>query len=193
MAGGRNRAPAYVGAECCHVRRNAQAVDRLITDLIIGEDPAEVSPGRERVLGRLEMDDVKDLLRPQPRVHPDGEALRAERARLRRKRLSLLDTFGQERGDADATAMIRKGDKRLAQIEAQLAVSDSPDPLPEFRTGELARAVWEGLPLPRRRAIVQVLLASITIDRAGRKGSAFDPETIRVRWVEEARTEAPAR
>ena len=193
VAGGKNRAPAYVGAECCHVRRNAAAVDRLITDLIVGEDPAQVSPGRERVLGRLEEDDAKDLLRPEPRVHPDGEALRAERARLRKGRRSLMETFGQEDGDADAAATIRKWDKRLAGIEAQLAVSDQPDPLPEFRTGEPARAVWESLPLPRRRAIVQVLLDSIVIRRAGRKGSAFDPETIKVRWVEEVRTEAPAR
>jgi site-specific DNA recombinase len=191
VAGGKNRAPAYVGAECCHVRRNAKAVDALITDLIIGEDPAEVSPGRERVLGRLEEDDVKDLLRPEPRVHPDGTALRAERARLRKGRRSLMETFGL--GDADAAATIRKWDKRLAEVEAQLAVSDQPDPLPEFRTGEPARAVWEGLPMPRRRAIVQVLLDSIVIRRAGRKGSAFDPETIKVRWNEEVRAEAPAR
>jgi hypothetical protein len=34
--------------------------------------------------------------------------------------------------------------------------------------------------------VVQVLLAQVVIDRAGRKGSAFDPETVKVRWVEEA-------
>ena len=176
VAGGRDRAPAYVGAECCHVRRNAQAVDALISDLVIA---------------RLEMDDLADLLRPLPRVHPDGEALRAERARLRKGRRSLMETFGL--GDADAAATIRKWDKRLAGIEAQLAVSDSPDPLPEFRTGELARAVWEGLPLPRRRAIVQLLLDGIVIRRAGRRGQGFDPDTIEVRWNEEVRAEAPAR
>ena len=74
---------------------------------------------------------------------------------------------------------------RLSQIETQLTTSSQPDPLEEFR-GQPARTVWEGLSIARRRTVVQLLLASITIDRAGRRGSAFDPETIRVRWVEEA-------
>jgi hypothetical protein len=47
--------------------------------------------------------------------------------------------------------------------------------------------------MPRRRAIVQVLLDSIVIKRAGRKGQGFDPDTIKVRWNEEVRAEAPAR
>ena len=40
--------------------------------------------------------------------------------------------------------------------------------------------------MARRRAVVQLLLASITIKRAGRRGSAFDPDTIDVLWNEEA-------
>ena len=40
--------------------------------------------------------------------------------------------------------------------------------------------------MARRRAVVQLLLASITIERAGRRGSAFDPDTIDVSWSQEA-------
>ena len=37
---------------------------------------------------------------------------------------------------------------RLKVIEAQLAQTDQPDPLAEFR-GQPAGAVWASLPLPR--------------------------------------------
>ena len=164
---GRGRSPAYVGSVCGHIRRKAQAVDELITDLI---------------LARLEEDDAADLLKPAPALVVDGEALRAERALLRRQRGALLAVFG---GDTQALAEIRRKDARLAQIETQLTTSSQPDPLEEFR-GQPARTVWEGLSMARRRAVVQVLLASVTVNRAGRKGSAFDPDTIDVRWVEEA-------
>ena len=46
-------------------------MDDLITDLI---------------LARLEEDDAADLLRPAPALVVDAEALRAERATLRRQR-----------------------------------------------------------------------------------------------------------
>ena len=164
---GRGRSPAYVGSRCGHVRRQAKAVDDLITDLI---------------LARLEEDDAADLLRPAPALVVDAEALRAERATLRRQRGALLAVFD---GDSQALAEIRRKDSRLSQIETQLTTSSQPDPLEEFR-GQPARTVWEGLSMARRRAVVQLLLASITIKRAGRHGSAFDPDTIDVLWNEEA-------
>jgi site-specific DNA recombinase len=164
---GRGRSPAYVGSACGHVRRTARAVDELITDL---------------VLARLEEPDAADLLKPPPALVADADALRAERATLRRQRGALLAVF---EGDSQAEATIKAKDARLSQIETLLNTSSAPDPLEEFR-GQPARTVWEGLSIARRRAVVQVLLAQVVIDRAGRKGSAFDPETVKVRWVEEA-------
>ena len=39
------------------------------------------------------------------------------------------------------------------------------------------------LPLPRRRAVVQLLAESVVINRAGRSGGrVFDPETIALTW-----------
>jgi site-specific DNA recombinase len=164
---GRGRSPAYVGSRCGHVRRAAQPVDDLIADLIIA---------------RLEEPDAADLLRPAPALVVDGEALRAERATLRRQRAALLAIF---EGDKQAQAEIDRKAARLSQIETQLTTSSQPDPLEEFR-GQPARTVWEGLSIARRRAVVQLLLAQVVINRAGRQGRVFDPETIRVRWVEEA-------
>ena len=163
---GRGRSAAYVGSVCGHVRRNAAQVDALITDL---------------VLARLEMDDTADLLRPAPALLVDAEALRAERALLRRQRGALLAVF---EGDQQALATIRGKDARLSQIEAALTSSSTPDPLEEFR-GQPARTVWEGLGIARRRAVVQLLLAQVVVNRAGRGSRVVDPAAISIRWAEE--------
>jgi site-specific DNA recombinase len=163
---GRGRSPAYVGRSCGHVRRKAQAVDELITDLI---------------LARLEEPDAADLLKPPPALVVDAEALRAERSTLRRQRAALLAVF---EGDTQAQAEIRRKDARLSQIETQLTTSTAPDPLEEFR-GQPARTVWEGLSVARRRAVVQVLLAGVTINPARAKGSRFDPDSISIQWAGE--------
>jgi site-specific DNA recombinase len=160
---GRGRSPAYVGAECGHVRRTAPAVDALIGDLIVA---------------RLEEDDAADLLRPAPAPVVNAEALRAERAKLRRQRMALLDAF---EGDPEAEGLIRAKDRRLAEIEVQLTATAEPDPLEEFR-GQPARAVWEGLSIARRRAVVQLLLDQVVIERSGRSGREFNPDLIGVHW-----------
>jgi len=70
-------------------------------------------------------------------------------------------------GDAQAMATIRRKDKRIAEINAQLAASDEPDPLAEFR-GKPAAAVWKSLSVARKRAVVQAVIESVTILPAGR-------------------------
>lgn len=162
---GRGRSPAYVGRTCGHVRRNAPALDALITDLI---------------LARLELPDAADLLLPPPALVVDAEALRAERATLRRQRGALLALFD---GDQQALAVIRAKDARLSQIETALTTSSLPDPLEEFR-GQPARTTWEGLSVARRRAVVQLLLAQVVVNRSA-KGSRFDPDSITVQWRQE--------
>ena len=163
---GRGRSPAYVGRTCGHVRRNAEALDSLISDLIIA---------------RLEEPDAADLLQPPPALVVDGEALRAERATLRRQRGALLAVF---EGDPQALAVIRAKDARLSQIETALTSSSQPDPLEEFR-GQPARTVWEGLSIARRRAVVQLLLAQVVVNRAASRGRVFDPDSITVQWSQE--------
>ena len=93
-----------------------------------------------------------------------------------------METFGLGgRGRCRHDPQIR--DKRLAGIEAQLAVSDQPDPLPEFREGRpAADGVGRSWACPARRAVVQTLIGSIVINRAGRRGQRFDPETVEVTW-----------
>lgn len=171
-AGGK-RPHAYSGDECNHVSRSAARVDGFIAALVIAwlSDP-----------------DHADLLKPPPRAGVNRAALKAEQDKLLRQRKALLEVF---EGDAQALAAIRAKDRRVAQINAQLAASDQPDPLEEFRARP-AETVWKSLSLPRKRAVVQVLIAGITIMPVTKGRPAgwqpgqdyFDPRAIRVKWRE---------
>jgi len=170
VAGGRNRAAAYIGAGCCHVRRTARAVD----DYIAGE-----------VTGRLSEPDAVGLLRPAPRPGIDARRLRAEARKLRgRKTAQMRLHAAGDIDDADLAAGMRAIRDRLAAIESQLAASDEADPLAEFRDGRPAGAVWAELGIARRRAVVQTLIGAVVIKPAGRRGQGFDPATVFYVWAE---------
>jgi DNA invertase Pin-like site-specific DNA recombinase len=167
-SGGQNRAHAYIGKDCCHVRRTARPVDDHIAELVVR---------------RLSMADAATLLKPPPRPSIDVRPLRGELRKLRDRRRAQMRMHSDGiLTDADLAEGMRAISDREAAITAQLNVSDEPDPLPEFREGRPAEAVWAGLGTARRRAVVQVLIASIVINRAGRRGSGFDPATIDVTW-----------
>ena len=169
-AGGRNRAAAYIGAGCCHVRRTARAVD----DYIAGE-----------VTGRLSEPDAAGLLRPAPRPGIDARRLRAEARRLRgRKTAQMRLHAAGDIDDADLAAGMRAIRDRLAAIDSQLAASDEADPLAEFRDGQPAETVWAELGMARRRAVVQTLIGAVVIKPAGRRGQGFDPATVFYVWAE---------
>jgi DNA invertase Pin-like site-specific DNA recombinase len=154
--GGRDRAYAYIGNGCCHVRRNAAKVDEAVS---------------EWVITLLERPEAAGLLRPEPRPEVDAGRLRAEAAAIR----GNLDVIaGDEalglKSRSQVLAATRRGNARLAEIAAELAAAaDEPDPLPEFR-GRDPREVWPTLPMARRRAVVQRLIASIVIKPTGRTG-----------------------
>jgi site-specific DNA recombinase len=166
---GEGRSPAYVGKECGHVRRTAKDVDNLIS---------------EAVVAWLEKYADSDRLRPAaPAADGHAKALRTELARLRKQRKALLEIFD---GDADALAVIRAKEARMTAIDGQLAAAVSePDPLAGFREGN-PRAAWDAAPMPRKRALVQALIESVVIERAGRTGRVFHPETVAVTWRPQA-------
>jgi hypothetical protein len=112
----------------------------------------------------------------------NATALRAEARRLRARKVDqmMLHTAGAIDGDDLKVGMGEIRD-RLAVIEAQLATSNQPDPLVEFRGDTPAEQVWGKLTLPRKRAIVR-LVADITVMPTTRRGPGFDPSAVRVRW-----------
>jgi hypothetical protein len=125
--------------------------------------------------------DAAGLLKPPPRPGVNAGKLRAEARKLRaRKRAQVRMHSEGTLDDTDLAEGMRAIRDRLAKIEAQLAASDQADPLAEFREGRPAEAVWAGLGMPRRRAVVQTLIKSIVINRAGRRGQGFDPGTLEV-------------
>lgn len=67
-------------------------------------------------------------------------------------------------------------------IEAQLAQSDQPDPIPEFRRGRHSptRQIWESLPLARRRAIIRKLVTVTILPTAARGAAPFDRDAVRI-------------
>jgi site-specific DNA recombinase len=172
---GVGRVQGYVGSSCNHIRRSAEAVDRLVADAVIEW---------------LERFADSDRLRPRASAGDGGAGeLRAELARHRKARKALMELF---EGDLDALAAIRAKDRRIAEIDAQLgaiaAAGNGADPLaelrPEARGAATVRAVWEALEMPRKRAVLQVLVQSVVINRAG-PGRGLSPETIVLTWRSE--------
>lgn len=162
--------PSYVCSGGAHLRRNARHVDDYVSDMVI------------RWLGKH----AKDGLKPPPSVEArHAAALRAESARLQHAQDEQL---GLHRDGLITTAKLRASLRefkdRLGVIDAQLARSDQPDPIPEFRAGHPAKQVWESLPLPRKRAIVRLLM-DVTILAATRRGKGSQDDAIRIDWKEE--------
>jgi hypothetical protein len=137
----------------------------------------------ELVIRRLGQPDVADLLRPPPRAAVNAPGLRAEDRRLGRKRKAQIQMHREDiLTDAELRDSLRAIADRQAQIKAELDASDQADPLSEFREGRPAEVVWADLGMARKRVVVQTLIGSIVINRAGR-GRGFDPETLAVTWA----------
>jgi hypothetical protein len=132
------------------------------------------------VIERLSRDDAADLLRPPPRPGVDVSALRAELKRIEKAGAAQARMHAAgEIGDGELAAGSRYRRERLAEIKSQLDASSAPDPLAEFRGQPDAERVWDSLPLERKRAVLRAL-AVVTILPATRRGSGFDPGSVRI-------------
>lgn len=160
---GSSQRRAYTCTEGGHVRRNAVAVDELVS---------------ARVIALIERD-AADLLRPAPRTGTDAGALRAELRRLRDRKAALSRMFAADGDEAALASGLRVIRDRMAKAESELAASDQPDPLPEFRGEADALDVWDGLGIARQRAVAR-LLYDVVILPAGRTGNRFDPDSVQV-------------
>jgi hypothetical protein len=162
---GQGRGPAYVGQDCGHIRRDAHKVDAVI---------------EEAVLGVLERPGMVERLRPPPRPRngTDRAALAAELDTLAARRDDYQDRAAAGRIDPDDLEGILTGIRAREQVIRQrlAATAELPDVLAAFRLRP-ARTVWAELDMSRRRAVVQRVYASVTINRAGR-GGRFDPALI---------------
>jgi site-specific DNA recombinase len=170
---GRKVKPSYQCRTEKHVVRGAAEVDAFIEAVIIE---------------RLKRPDAAELLAPDQRgdtsaLHLKDAALRArldEQARLH------ADGVIDGRQLAEGTRAIRA---QREQITAQLAAASRGSVLAGVVDAVDPEAVWRGLDLSRRRAIIDVLIEIVIMPtRKGRRPgwkpgeTYFDPESVRIEW-----------
>ena len=130
------------------------------------------------VVARMSRGDVVDLLAAPG---PDLAALHAEAHQLR----DNLDDLSQLLGERVLTiAGVRKESARLqgrlAAVEVQLDAAADRSPLGPLIGAQDVRAVWDGLPLRKRRAVIGALMV-VTVMPAG-KGRTFTDDQVRIGW-----------
>ncbi len=158
---------SYACQDSYHVRRQRQPLDDLVTQIIIT---------------RLAQPDAADLFTEQ-----DSEAARdaREQADAVRARLDLAaDAYAT--GDIDARQLARITSRLRPQLEQheQIArdLSSVPDLL-DLATPDIAER-WAEVPLPRQRAVIDLLLEIRVkpVTRRGGQAAHFDPESVLISW-----------
>jgi site-specific DNA recombinase len=147
-----------------HVTRIAAPLDAYIEAIIIE---------------RLSRPDAMGLLRPAaPEV--DLSALRATANAARARLTEIAEMLGeQELTRAEAQIARGRAMARLERAEAEIAAATSGSPLAGIVDAPDPGAVWGGLDIGRRRAVLDCLM-TVTVLPAIRPGPRFDPATVRI-------------
>ncbi|MGY1640059.1 recombinase family protein [Geodermatophilus sp. SYSU D00703] len=158
--------PSYrCSANGCVIRRKTD-LDDLVTELVVGRLSAtdavtllaSTGDSPERVAAVAEADQLRARLDEAADQYADG----------------LIDGRMLER----ITARLRP---QLAEAEARSRVVDSAPLLDGLVGAPDIRAVWEGLSLSRRRAVVDTLM-TVTLMKTRQGARTFDPESVRIAW-----------
>jgi site-specific DNA recombinase len=128
------------------------------------------------IVARLARPDIAELVAQHDR--PDVQGLHAEASTLRTRRDQLAEAFAAgEITRSQLVAGSRRIEARLGELEGQLAAVARTSALSAFVTADDVRAVWDGLDVDRRRAVIAEL-CSVTIHPSGRGAKRFDPESV---------------
>jgi site-specific DNA recombinase len=148
-----------------HVTRDAVALDDFVERVIVQRLSR---PGTVEAL--LRRDDTVDV-----------KALRAEQATLGKRKDKAATMFAAGTIGAGQLATItRLADQRSKQIAETLAQAGWRSPLEPLAGGDIA-AAWEGLPLPQKRAILDVI-ADVHVLPTKPTTRGFDPNGVRIDW-----------
>jgi DNA invertase Pin-like site-specific DNA recombinase len=124
------------------------------------------------ILGVLSSDDVASLVSPPPGT--DTAALRREAAAIRRNlREMAADRALGLISRAQMLEGTERGNKRLAQIAADLAGAAGAGPLAPFTQAQAADEVWRSLDITAKREVIRAL-CTVTLDPAGRGARHYD-------------------
>jgi hypothetical protein len=159
------RVPSYRCSERgCVIRRRDD-----IDDLVVGV-----------VTARLARPDAAGLF--ARRDDPERAAALAEAGQLRARLDDAADQYADGAIDARQleriTARLRP---QLAQAEARMRTVDSTPLLDGLAGVPDIGAVWDQLPLSRRRAVVALLL-DIRVHRTRQGARTFDPQSVTLTW-----------
>jgi site-specific DNA recombinase len=159
--------PSYVCRSHDHLKRQAHATDEWV----------------ERNVTAYISQNGMDILKPEPRPDINRDALQAEKKKLHSRKASQMRMHAEgDIDDADLKEGLRIIRDRLKVIDAQLAHSDEPDPIPEFRHHGPTRKIWHDLPLARKRVILCKLLTITILPTARKFGRAggLDFDSVRI-------------
>jgi site-specific DNA recombinase len=156
----RLRAPGGTG----HMARRSEPVDHYV---------------REIVIKRLSRPDAVDLLVDHDR--PDADALRNQAQVLRARLEEIAREFADD--PTMPASMVRtmtgQVQAKLVAVEAQIADVGKVSVLGGLVGAKDVAAVWEGLDIDRRRAVIDTLMI-ITLHSPGRGARGFDPSTVEI-------------
>lgn len=146
------------------VSRNRRDLDEFVTGV---------------VLGRLALPGLASL--PVPPDDSTRQAV-AEAAELRARLDAAADDYADGTLDREQFHRITERLRpRLDAAKARVRVVDSSPLLAEMVGAEDVRAVWNGLPLSRRRGVVDYLL-SVRVLRTTTGARVFDPDAVEISW-----------
>ena len=147
-----------------HVVRTAGPLDAYIEAIIVE---------------RLSRPDAIELLRPAaPEVNLSALRVTANATRAR------LTEIAEMLGDGELTrteAQIARtrATARLERTEAEITAATATSPLAGIVDAPNPAAVWAGLDIGRRRAVLDTLM-TVTVLPTTRPGPGFDPDTVRI-------------
>lgn len=135
-------------------------------------------------VARLSQPYAADLVGPAEKGNT--AALRDEATAIPAKLARLGELFMDDKiSEQDMISGREKGDKRLAQIEAELAELGRESALAPLVAAASVAAAWEGLGTDRKRAVVGALM-TITLHPSCRGARRFDDEKVfpdgAIRW-----------
>jgi site-specific DNA recombinase len=135
------------------------------------------------VIARLSRPDAADLV-AAPDLGLDVTGLRAEAAAIR----GNLEEMAADRAlglvtRAQLLAATERGNARLEDIAGLLAGA-ARDESPPLVSADNVAAVWEGLDLARKRAVIKTLMMVTLLSPGKGARRGFDPAAVQVRWCQ---------
>jgi hypothetical protein len=147
-----------------HVARSAEDLDAYVAEIVVG---VLAKPGNAAAFAGS-----KDV---------DGEALAVEAVTIRQQQGEAAELFAEGKiTGAQLASITGRLSERLAEVEAAMGRGVRSGALDAFAGGD-PRAVWVGLSVDARRAVVRELV-DVTVLSSGRRGNGFDPELVRLDW-----------